>query len=199
MRLGFNIWRLLTTGLVLLGVGIALIVITAGEMLDYSKKGTDYSTLEWFDFHEGMMVEGDLPMNYGAYEEIIDQDNNNSVGQFFLIDSGTARLMGLYTPVKSLISSLEEQYDQWQSDYDITPVHFKGKVTEMDDEDRRFIRQYLINEGFTAEEADDYVIDLYIKCVDTDSHPVLLIIGIVASVGGIVFLLMFVRRKIMGR
>lgn len=199
MKFGFNTWRLLSTGLILLILGIVMIFFTAGEMIDYSQKGEDYSSLEWFDFHEGMMVEGDLAINYGAYEEIIDEDDNKSVGQFFMIESGTQRLMGLYTPVKSLISSLEEQYDQWQSDYDITPVHFKGKVTEMDDEDREFIRQYLINDGFTDDEVDDYIVDLYIKCVDTDSHPVMLIISIVAAAAGIVFLLMFVRRKMMGR
>lgn len=52
---------------------------------------------------------------------------------------------------------------------------------------------------YTRDEVDNYIVDLYIKCVDTESHPVMLIIGIAAAAGGAVFLLMFVRRKIMGR
>lgn len=199
MKLGFSTWRLLPTALILLALGIVLIVITGGEMADYSKKGIDYSTLQWNDFHEGMMVEGDLPQNYGAYEEIVDEDDKKSIGQFYLIDAGNDCFMGLYTPMENLLSSLNDQYEQWESDSEITPVHFKGKVTKMDSEDREFIREYLISNGFTAEEVDDYVVDLYIKCVDTSYHPMMLIIGIVATAGGLVFLLMFVRRKMMGR
>lgn len=57
----------------------------------------------------------------------------------------------------------------------------------------------LFSAGYTRDEVDNYIVDLYIKCVDTESHPVMLIIGIAAAAGGAVFLLMFVRRKIMGR
>ena len=66
-------------------------------------------------------------------------------------------------------------------------MHFKGKVTKMDSQDKGFIRDYLISAGYTRDD------------VDTESHPVMLIIGIAAAAGGAVFLLMFVRRKIMGR
>ena len=58
MRVGFGTWRLLYTGIALLGIGIAFIVMISGEMADYAKKGADYSTLQWSDFKEGMMIEG---------------------------------------------------------------------------------------------------------------------------------------------
>ena len=199
MRLGFSTWRLLTTGLGLLIIGIVLIVITGGEMADYAKKGVDYSTLQWSDFRDGMMVEGDLPVNYGSYERIVNDDKDRSIGYYYLIDAGDDCFMGIYTPVKKLISALDAQYDQLSGDSDITPVHFKGKVTKMDSDDSKYIRKYLTSAGYTDEEADSLVIDLYIKCVDTDSHPIMLIIGIVAAVGGVVMLLLFVRRKMIGR
>ena len=44
MRVGFGTWRLLYTGIALLGIGIAFIVMISGEMADYAKKGADYST-----------------------------------------------------------------------------------------------------------------------------------------------------------
>lgn len=56
MRVGFGTWRLLYTGIVLLGIGIAFIVMISGEMADYAKRGADYSTLQWSDFKEGMMI-----------------------------------------------------------------------------------------------------------------------------------------------
>ena len=199
MRVGFGTWRLLYTGIVLLGIGIAFIVMISGEMADYAKRGADYSTLQWSDFKEGMMIEGDLPVNYGSYEEIVNDDKNKSIGQFYLIDAGDDCFMGIYPPIDELINSLDDQYDAWSNGEDISPVHFKGKVTKMDSQDKGFIRDYLISAGYTRDEVDNYIVDLYIKCVDTESHPVMLIIGIAAAAGGAVFLLMFVRRKIMGR
>ena len=126
MRVGFGTWRLLYTGIVLLGMGIAFIVMISGEMSDYAKKGADYSTLQWSDFKEGMMIEGDLPVNYGSYEEIVNDDKNKSIGQFYLIDAGDDCFMGIYTPIDELINSLDDQYDAWSNDEDISPVHFKG-------------------------------------------------------------------------
>ena len=95
MRVGFGTWRLLYTGIALLGIGIAFIVMISGEMADYAKKGADYSTLQWSDFQEGMMIEGDLPVNYGSYEENVHHNTNHSVGQFDLIDAGDDCFMGL--------------------------------------------------------------------------------------------------------
>ncbi len=33
--------------------------------------------MQWSDFKEGMMIEGDLPVNYGSYEEIVNDDKKN--------------------------------------------------------------------------------------------------------------------------
>mgnify|MGYP006972484343 CR=1 FL=1 len=201
--------RLLTSGLSFLILGIVFIVMIGTEMMDYSKKGEDYITLTSADFREGMMVEGNLPYNYGSYESIYDEDDKKSVGYFYLIDAGDDGFMGLYTPRKNLITLLDAQADSLEAALqnaegtyempDIRPVYFKGKVTKMDSEDEKFFRQYLGSYGYTDEFIDEYCPLMYIKCVDTKSHPILLVAGIVATVVGIVFILLFVRRKIMGR
>ena len=197
--------RLLTTGLTFLILGIVFIVMIGAEMMDYSKKGEDYSTLTMTDYKEGMMVEGELPYNYGSYERIYDQDDKKSVGFFYLIDADEYGFMGLYTPQKNLISLLDNQADMvdaasTEAEFSlIPPVAFKGKVTKMDSEDEKFFRQCLTSYGYTDDYIDEYCPMLYIKCVDTKSHPILLIAGIVATVIGLVFILLFVRRKMMGR
>ncbi len=201
--------RLLTSGLSFLILGIVFIVMIGSEMMDYSKKGEDYSTLTSADFREGMIVEGNLPYNYGSYESIYDEDDKKSVGYFYLIDAGEDGFMGLYTPRKDLIILLDAQADSLEAALqnsegtyempDIQPVYFKGKVTKMDSEDEKFFRQMLTSYGCTDDYIDEYCPLLYIKCVDTKSHPILLVAGIVATVVGIVFILLFVRRKIMGR
>ena len=105
-----------------------------------------------------------------------------------------------------LIAELDAQSDAYDSaEYmedleDIAPVHFKGKVTVMDSEDKEYYRQAL-TDGFGLD--DDYISEhcpyLYIKCIDTSGHPMILVVGIVCTVVGAVLFLLFIRRKMMGR
>lgn len=183
--------------------GIVMIVISAGEMSDYSKKGEDYSSLQLEDFKEGMMVEGDLQYNYGCYEKIQKGKDKDGFGFYYLIDAGDDGLMGLYTAVDELVEQLDAQADAYKGsflgDNAIPTVHFKGKVTKMDSEDLRLYRQWLIEGGIPEDFIDSQCLDLYIKCIDTNSHPIILIIGIVCAVVGLVLLLLFIRRKMSGR
>lgn len=203
-----NSFRLLSTGLVLVILGVILTVFVSGDMIDNAKKAVDHSTLQMEDFKEGMMVEGDLMWNYGSYETLTKEKDNGSssiVGYYYLIDAGEEGIMGLYTPKKDLIKQLDAQYKAWQyaetqADLDaIDTVHFKGKVEKMDSEDKKIFRQYLKKTyGFTDEEVDNYGVELVIKV--KDGMPVFLLpIGIVVVIVGLLLMFMFIRRKMMGR
>lgn len=198
--------RSLFTALVVLIAGIALIVVSAGEMMDYSKTGEDFSQLTISDIKEGMMIEGDLPYNYGSYEYIKKEKDKEGFGYYYLIGVNGSGFMGLYTAVDDLIEQLDAQYDDLfnataPEDIDnVAPVHFKGKVTKMDSEDVNYYRTALTDDiGMDDDSIDEYCLELYIKCVDTSSHPFILIIGIVCTVAGLVLMFFFIRRKIMGR
>ena len=91
----------------------------------------------------------------------MNDDKNKSIGQFYLIDAGDDCFMGIYTPIDELINSLDDQHDAWSNGEDISPVHFKGKVTKMDSQDKGFIRDYLISAGYTRDEVDNYICLLY--------------------------------------
>lgn len=198
--------RTAVTAIVVLVMGIALIVISVGEMSDYSKKGADFSTLTISDIREGMMIEGDLPYNYGSYVKRQREDEKEGFAFYYLIPVGDDCTLSLYTAIDSLIKELDIQsnaYDnaETMSDFNaITPVHFKGKVTVMDSEDKDFYYQVL-TEWFGLD--DDYISEhcpyLYIKCIDTSGHPMILVVGIVCTVVGVVLFLIFIRRKMMGR
>lgn len=196
-----NSFRLLTTGIVFVVLGIIMTVMVAGDLIDNAKTPADYSTLEMEDFKAGMMVEGDLPYNYDSYETVIREKNgvNEVVGYYYLIDAGEDGLMALYTPQKQLIKQLDAQYKQFSRAStlaelaDIEPVHFKGKVTKMDSDDKKILEQYL--EDY---EGDKETIDLYIS-VTAGTPGFLLPIGIVLTLLGLLFAFLFVRRKMMGR
>ena len=193
--------RLLTTGIAFVVFGIIMTVMVAGDLIDNAKQPADYSTLEMEDFKEGMIVEGDLPYNYDSYETVTKEKNGRSeiVGFYYLIDAGEDGFMALYTPQKALIKQLDEQFKAYNNATtiaelnDIEPVHFRGKVTKMDNDDKRILKQYL-----SDYEGNKESIDLYIKV--TDGMPVFLLpVGIVVVIVGLLFVFLFVRRKMMGR
>lgn len=190
------------SALVIMVFGIVMIVISAGEMSDYAKKGEYLASLRLEDIKEGMMIEGDLPYNYGCYEQVQKENGKEGFGFYYLIDVGDEGFMGLYTAVDDLIEKLDAQYAALESSPDgtnIPVVHFKGKVTKMDSEDSRLYQQALLGVGLSYDFVESSCLKLYIKCVDTGSHPVILIIGIAATVIGLVLLLVFIRRKMIGR
>ena len=84
----------------------------------------------------------------------------------------------------------------------MTPIEFKGKVTAMDDDDKRIIREWTADffEIDQADLADNVrIMDYYIKVVNTSGHPWILALGILVIVIGAVLILLFVRRKLIGR
>lgn len=203
-----NTFRLLTSGITLLVIGIVLTVMMGGSLIDNAKTPEDYSTMSMSDFKEGMMVEGDLLFNYGSYVEMTKEKDNGSkstVGYYYLIDAGEEGFMGLYTNISDMIKKLESQADDtWsylngETDDLPSTVHFKGKVLKMDQEDVGFMKDQMESLGYSGSEIDNVSLYYYINVTDTSSHPVFLAVGIALDVIGLLLIFIFIRRKMMGR
>lgn len=203
-----NTLRLLTSGLGMLIIGILLIVIMGGSLIDNAKTPANYSTLKMSDIKEGMMIEGDLECNYGSYVEMSREKDNGSkttIGYYYLIDAGEDGYMGLYTNISDLITKLDTQADatwsylSYETDTLPSTVHFKGKVKKMDSEDIGFMKDQMESLGYEGSEIDDMSLYLYINVTDTTGHPVFFAAGIVLALLGLFFIFLFIRRKMMGR
>ncbi len=198
-----NSFRLLSTGIVLAVLGVILTVFVAGDMIDNAQKPADYNTLEMGDYKAGMIVEGDLPYNYGNYESVTKEGSNTSIGDYYMIEAGSEGFMGIYTAKKDLMKELKNQYNEFKNAETedeiaaVRTVHFRGKVEKMDDEDVKWFRRYLKEAGLTDEIIDECTIELYIRV--KDGAPVwLLPIGIVVTLAGAFLVFLFIRRKMMG-
>ena len=199
--------RLLLNGIALMVVGIVMTVVIAGELIDNAQPGVDYSTLTADTIKEGMIISGELPFNLGGYETVTREGDNGKqeVGTYYLICTDDYDFWGIYTADKALLSKLERQATQTVTVddlEDVTPIEFKGKVTAMDDDDKRIIREWTADffEIDQAALADNVsIMDYYIKVVNTSGHPWILALGILVIVIGAVFILLFVRRKLIGR
>lgn len=199
--------RLLLNGIALMVVGIVLTVVIAGELIDNAQPGVDYSTLTADTIKEGMIISGELPFNLGGYETVTREGDNGKqeVGTYYLICTDDYDFWGIYTADKALLSKLERQATQTVTVddlEDVTPIEFKGKVTAMDDDDKRIIREWTadffdVDQAALADNVN--IMDYYIKVVNTSGHPWILALGILVIVIGAVFILLFVRRKLIGR
>ena len=199
--------RLLLNGIALMVVGVVLTVVIAGELIDNAQPGVDYSTLTADTIKEGMIISGELPFNLGGYETVTREGDNGKqeVGTYYLICTDDYDFWGIYTADKALLSKLERQATQTvtvDDIEDVTPIEFKGKVTAMDDDDKRIIREWTadffdVDQAALADNVN--IMDYYIKVVNTSGHPWILALGILVIVIGAVFILLFVRRKLIGR
>ncbi len=203
-----NSFRLLTTGIAFLVIGVILTVMAAGTIIDSAATPVDFNNLKAQDVKAGMIVEGDLEYNYGSYVELTTKKDNapeKTAGYYYLIDVGEESLMGLYTPVGTLSRQLDDQseafWDIMNGESEDMPetIHFKGKIKSMTDEDVDLFKDELERLGFTSEEIEQYSVFLYVDAAEIKPQTVLLVIGIVVSLLGLLFGFLFVRQKMMGR
>lgn len=204
-----NSFRLLTTGIAFLVIGVILTVMAAGTLIDSAAAPADFNSLNAQDVKAGMIVEGDLEYNFGSYVELTMKKDNapeTTSGYYYLIGVGEESIMGLYAPVGTLSRQLDKQssafWDILNGESDVMPekVHFKGKIKNMDDEDVDLFKQSLEKDwGYTGEEIEQYGVLLYVDAKEIKPQTVLLVIGIVVSLLGLLFGFLFIRQKMMGR
>ena len=177
------------------------------DMIRGSKTPADYSTLMEADVQKGMIVEGDLYSNMGAFEENYTTRNGVKTGSSkynYMIPIGETQYMGLLNNTSELQTALDAQADATyayllgETTTQPATVHFKGRVMQMDDETRGYMRDYMVSLGMTQSEAESLILGYYIKCENYDSGLMFFIIGIIClgiGIAVIVVPLVAARKK----
>lgn len=198
------LWRL---GFVLTILGVMFTVMSVGDVIDSLKTPISYNFMTAADVKEGTIVEGNLLYNFGSYEEQYTTGrfgNRTGSSSYWylipLIGEEEEAYMGFYTGNSALISALDRQADETYSMFDTnvepTPIHFKGKIVKMDNEDENYFRDGLLEFGLTYDEVQECGIKSYIKVVFYDNLWVPLIIAILALLLGVAILvIMFIRKR----
>ncbi|MCM1333489.1 MAG: hypothetical protein NC084_03315 [Bacteroides sp.] len=197
------LWRL---GFILTLLGVMFTFMTRRDVIDNMKTPLNYNLMSASDVKEGAVVEGNLFVNYGSYEEQYTTgtfgNKTGSSSYWYLIPVGDEEFMGIYTGNSDLIATLNRQTDETyallneETDADPTVVHFKGKIVKMDSEDETYFRNGMLELGFTPEEIEQYGIKSYIKIIFFDNMWIPFAIGIVALLAGIaILIIMFIRKR----
>lgn len=195
---------------------VAGVIILFGLVLGYmgvsdcyhnSKTPMDYATIKESDIKKGMIIEGDLQANMGAFQESYTTTNGVKSGNSkysYMIPIGDKQYMGLENNTNAMNTSLEQQakmtysYLLGESTTEPTVVHFKGRVKKMDNETKGYLRSYMIDFGFEQSEVDNYLLDYYIQCENYDGWLTELAIALILLViGGTMLILpiLAIRRK----
>ncbi len=189
-------------GLAIVAIGVVIICMNIAQMIENNQPHTSYSELTSTNIKEGMLIEGDLPFNYGAYAAQGGEINN----KYYLIETSDGYAMSLLCTNTDILVQLEKQSDDY-IDYlngkiEAAPeaVKIRGKVKNMDTEDKKLITKCLQQSfGFSLDEVTDNTKFYIIEVGNTEISPVVIVIGALMAVGGIVMLLVAIRSFIIKR
>lgn len=183
---------------VILVFGAILVWMSVSDAINASKTPVDYSTVKESEIEKGMIIEGDLNFNYGAFEESYTTTNGVKTGSSkytYMIPIGETKYMGLKNTTTDMQEQLENQanktfsYMLGESTSEPDTIHILGCVKKMDSETKGYLREYMLDMGFTSSEVDQYILDYYIQCENYDNWGAPLMVGIVLLlIGGAIVL-----------
>lgn len=180
-------------------VGVVLTYMGATDLIRGNKTPVDYSTMTASDVKKGVIVEGDVYANLGAFMESYTTRNGVKTGSSqytYLIPVGEEEYMGLLNNTSTMETQLEAQADatfnylMGKTSNEPESIHFKGRILGLDSESKGYMKSYMMDLGYTENEISTYALSYYIKCENYDAGPVELGIGIVCiAIGAAIVLL----------
>ena len=191
---------------IILVFGVILVWMSVSDAINASKIPVDYSTVKESEIKKGMIIEGELGLNYGAFEESYTTTNGVKTGRSkytYMIPIGEKQYMGLKNDFTTMQEQLENQADKTfsylmgETTSEPETIHIKCRVKKMDSETRGFLQDYMMDMGFTETETDQYILDYYIQCENYDNWGTLLVVGIILLLigGAIVLAPILIARK----
>lgn len=179
-------WGLSIFGVVMLALGIF------GAVKSHETP-VAYETLKVSDLKEGKMVEGDLPFNFGVYEEKYTTHygiEDKSTKLWYYIIPIEEKYMGIAVNMnkdgarydRQTNSTMEYIFDE--NAPEPASIHMKGVLSKMTDQEKGFFKEALIDGGFSASEADSINTGFYIKSDAYSDYIFNIILGAVCSLLG---------------
>lgn len=176
-------------------LGLFLFVMGIYSCIKVNSVPIDFDKLKESDIKSGVMIEGDIPMNFGVYEESYTthygiQDKSTMLW-FYIIPVGD-KYMGIAVNSNNRGAEFDKQTEQtydWIDDEkapDPKAIHVKGVTNKMNDQEKGFFKEALMDGGYSASEAEQVMIPFYIRSDSYSDYMTLIIVGAIAILIGIV-------------
>lgn len=175
--------------------GAVFVYMSLGDWKRSNTTPIDLNTLTPGNLESGLIVEGDLPCNYGAFMEEYTTNYGVKTGSStytYLIPIGETQFMAVTPHGDRLISSFEQQADATlayllnESYVQPDSIHIKGQIKALDSESLGYMQDYLVSMGYSRNEVSAYTCAYYINCESYDKWWIGFLIGlgcIVLSIG----------------
>lgn len=173
--------------LLLVIFGVVFTYIGGVDLMDSRKPRYALSGLMESDFKKGMIIEGEIYANLGAFQESYTTTNGVKTGSSdysYMIPVGETQYAGFEAKFDDTIQALDRQTDavflvlSGEGSEDPEPVTVLGKVKKMPKKTRGYLRSYMLDLGFAEQEVDSYILDYYIVQTSFDSALGFLLAGI---------------------
>lgn len=189
-------------GILVVIIGIVCAVMGIGGIVDNRKTPVAFEDLKVSQLKPGMIVDGNISFNLGAFEESYETKYGIKTGssQYYYAVMVEDKVMAVQTVEGGTISnSLEKQSEDFLSyaegeDDDLSlssGIAIKGKVKKMDSETKGYLKDYLTYGGELLFEISPYVIDIGV--MDMKSSMVLTVIGVLCIIIPLLIMLAGIR------
>lgn len=185
--------------LILIILGVIFIYMSIKDYIHKNTPPVDISTLTPATLEKGMIVEGDISYNFGAFMEEYSTRYGVKTGSStytYLIPIGNAEFMGIQPHGEDMTTQFDRQadatiaymLDETTSQQPDT-IHITGQIKTLNSESLGYMQEYLGYMGYSKNEASTYSCNYYISCESYDYWWVWLLIGIGCLALGILLLL----------
>ena len=173
--------------------GVFILALGIFSAVKANQKPISFAQLDLNNLKGGTIVEDDVTMNFGTYEEEYDTvfgfQDTSSLIWYYIIPMGD-KYMGVSVDANAQGASFDMQAEQTFDYLDgqaVTPmaIKVKGSITKMSEQDKGFFVESLIAGGYSASEAQQVMIPYFIKSNAYSDYYVQLIIGAIAIVLGV--------------
>lgn len=155
-------------------LGAILLFEGASSAINSKKMPVDFNSLKESDFKVDMIVEGYVECNLGYFEEEYRTTYGIKTGESiynYLIPISETRYMGLKNQTEAQRIMLDQQTNDtidMLSGYSVTPTpfYFKGRIRTLTAQESDFMKDYFLSMGYSEAEAQKYMCQYYIECVD---------------------------------
>ena len=177
-------------------LGVVFVWTGMSDVVDSKKTPTDFASIDGNAMHVGDIVEGDLAGNLGAFEEMYHTTYGIKTGSsdyVYLVPVGS-KYIGLKSITKEQVAELDAQanetvdYILGNSKIEPRTVHFKGKVTQMGNDEQYYAKDYMKQMGLNDSEISQTLSNYMIVSVDFDHGMMFVGIGALCIVGALLLL-----------
>ena len=206
----FSKTRGMVLGIGFLGIGLAVAVYGMILTINLRKPAVDLNKVSWTTLKANQHVTIDLDFVMDEYMVYGEKDKNHEVknvtSRFYTVPEITAdengglnmtHFMGVAVPAKEAATyeRIADKSYAWWTDttgtvaWDPESVYIDGYLRKMSSDDKKYMREYLYDIGYSSEEVDEMLVP-YVIMNNASSMVGLVAAGLVMAALGAAFLVM---------